>query len=329
MYDFCTYFDSAYIFQGLVLLRSLRRQLGEGGFRLFVVALDEGSFEMLSALAAEEMPELRPERLSDVEAFDPDFAACAANRSKVEYYFTLSPVMPLYLFERHKDIGILNYLDSDLYFMSSPKPLYDELGGKSLLIVEHRFPRRLKRLERCGRFNVQFQLYRNDEAARGCLRWWRGKCLEWCRDQVEAERYADQKYLDKWPELFADSLVVSREDGAGLAPWNWMRYGLRVRDGVLEMGDGSRPIFYHFQGFRFINPKRILHNLGSYLTYMPEELREALYGEYARALLEEEGFLKARFPERSPALRFANNRTNLTTYLKSTLLAPFNAMSLS
>jgi hypothetical protein len=105
--------------------------------------------------------------------------------SKVEYYFTLSPVMPLYLFERHKDIGILNYLDSDLYFMSSPKPLYDELGGKSLLIVEHRFPRRLKRLERCGRFNVQFQLYRNDEAARGCLRWWRGKCLEWCRDQVD------------------------------------------------------------------------------------------------------------------------------------------------
>ncbi len=327
MYDFCTYFDSAYIFQGLVLLRSLRRHAKEP-FRLFVVALDDLAYEALSELSKGEMPELVPVRLSDVEAFDSDFANCKASRSKIEYYFTLSPVMPLFLLEKWPDIKLLNYLDSDLYFLSSPKPVYDELGSKSLLIVEHRFPAWLRRLERCGRFNVQFQLYRNDAAAKACLSWWRGKCLEWCYDKVEPERYADQKYLDKWPELFGDSLVVSQEPGAGLAPWNWMRHSARVSGGKIALEGGRHPIFYHFQGFRFITPSRIMHNLGSYLAVMPRALREKLYSAYAKELLEEERFLQTRFPGKGFALRFANMRTNWMTYLKSTLLAPFNTMPL-
>ena len=96
---------------GYTLFQSLCKHVPD--FSLYVAALDDEAYRLL-AMAGDSR--LIPIRLADIEAFDPEFARCRDNRSRVEYIFTLSPVLPLYLFHRHPEIQVLNYLDSDLFF---------------------------------------------------------------------------------------------------------------------------------------------------------------------------------------------------------------------
>ncbi len=285
MYHFCTYFDSNYVFLGLTLYDSLRRNCGE--FNLHVCCLDDRVYEILNEL---DKPDLKPFKLSDVEAFDPEFAATKSTRNIVEYYFTMSPVLPLFLFDRYSDIDMLTYLDSDLLFYADPAPVFDEMGDASLLLIGHRFPPELKYREKFGIYNLQFQPYRRDDNTATCLHWWRKSCIAWCYDRLEDGKFADQKYLEQWPDRF-DGVHILKHRGAGLAPWNWSMYDLKLENGKMTV-DGQELIFYHFQGFRVLGGHFISHNLGSYGHIMNKKLREFFYADYYRRLLDAEAGLR-------------------------------------
>ena len=276
-YNFFTCFDVNYINIGLTLWRSLQKTHQD--FTLYVCALDNAAYSALSKLAKNNSS-LVPIALSDVEAADPEFAACKNNRSKVEYYFTLSPVLPQYLFNKFSGVDEFIYLDADLYFFQSIEPLRSELtasGGK-VLICEHGFPPHLDFRLAFGRYNVECQIYRRN-GAEAVLAWWRSQCIAWCGDKLDNGRFADQKYLDDFPTMFPQLVTVSRNAGAGVAPWNWP---LRPSK--------NRWIFYHFQGFKFIARHLVCHNLGSYANYATADIRR-VYAEYAGNLLETQRFL--------------------------------------
>lgn len=211
MYYFCTYFDSNYMIHGLTLYRSLLKQCSD--FRLYVLCLDDATYEVLNHLNEKRICTIL---LKEVEEWDSGLLQAKTTRGLVEYYFTLSPVLPLYLLKKYQ-IGIITYLDADLLFFSSPDVIYNELGSKSILITPHRFPSELKYKEKYGQFNVQYQSFRNDEIGIRCLEHWKDKCLEWCYDRLDEDKFADQKYLDEWPDLYGDALVVSQNIGVGLA----------------------------------------------------------------------------------------------------------------
>ena len=304
---FATYFDSGYLVPGDTLFRSLKKNGGE--FRLFVVCLDDELFELLCRHGE---PELVPLRLADIEAFDPEFAATRATRSRVEYYFTLSPVLPLYLLHRFPELDSITYLDADLYFYSRPEPLFAELDDGAVLIIPHRFPAEIRWREQFGIYNVQFQIYRRDPRTFAILHWWRDRCLEWCFARVEPARFADQKYLDEWPERFA-GVVVSRLSGAGLAPWNWSNYRLKVgNDGILTVDD-ERLIFYHFQGFKLLSNHLLYHNLGSYGKVMNASLLTFFYGNYLAELRSTIARWRQLEPEREFSLIRKSSRDKKTS----------------
>lgn len=293
---------------GYTLFQSLCRHVAD--FTLYAAALDDEAYRLLGELND---PRLVPVRLADIEAFDPAFAGCRGNRSRVEYIFTLSPVLPLYLFDRYPEIGVLNYLDSDLFFFHDPAPVYREFEGKSLLICPHRFPPSLKFREEFGVFNVAFQLYRRDAECRRILEWWRERCIEWCCDRVEPGRFADQKYLDRWPGM-TGALAVAAHPGVDVAPWNWM--GLEWEEGADHSWHpaGSELICFHYQGFRFLTSHLLSHNLGSYGFRMPGELKRYLYGSYARAFREARNELTRIFPNERFPLSTRANRTGFSTF---------------
>jgi len=168
-------------------------------------------------------------------------------RSTIEYYFTCSPFLPGYLLRTFHEIEIITYLDADLYFFARPDAIYAELSDGSILIVEHRFGRHLWTTGRMV-FTTLASWLQEGRAHRRVLRWWQSRCLEWCFDRREPGRFADQKYLDDWPTRF-EGVVVLRNPGAGLAPWNWMNYRLVVRNSEATV-DGQPLIFYHFHGVR-------------------------------------------------------------------------------
>lgn len=276
MRHFCTLFDSNYLLRGLTLFRSLERCMGE--FRLYALALDE---ECLAALRTIRSTRLVPVALPDVEAATPGLLQAKANRSVVEYYFTLSPVLPLHILEHWQDVDLITYLDADLFFFASPEPIFEELGTNSILITEHRFPAALRAKEVFGQYNVQYQTFRRDDEGLACLRRWRAQCLEWCYDRLEAGRFADQKYLEEWPVRYPH-LVVSRLPGAGVAPWNWSTHEMQITpEGITVMNEPL--IFYHFHALKIFRPWLVSNGLLDF-GMMPFRLRRRLYCGYVREL---------------------------------------------
>lgn len=287
MLHFCTYFDSNYLLRGLTMYRSL---VASGcDFTLHVLTLDDTARQLLETLA---MPEIRVIRLQEIEAANPALAGAKANRSKVEYYFTLTPSLPLYILDRDPDIELITYLDADLYFHASPVPLLDELGDRSVLITDHRYPPHLEHKAIYGRFNVQFQAFRRDPVGLACLRRWRDQCIDWCYDRPEANRYADQKYLDEWPALYGEHLVVLQHKGGGVAPWNWSSAPLELEPGGMMVG-GQPLIFYHFHGVKIFGPHLISNGLADW-GLMPFRQRRWLYAGYIREMRASRRWLRDR-----------------------------------
>src|SRR5262249_1819337 len=182
-------------------------------------------YRILGRLA---LPGLRPIALAALEKGDPALARARLDRTRVEYYFTCTPSLPLFVLNHTSGVEVVTYLDADLYFFGDPAPVAAELGSGSVLIIPHRFPEHLKHAEAYGIYNVGLLCFRNDERGRACLTWWRERCLEWCHDRLEGERFADQGYLNDWPARFP-GVVVLQHPGVNLAPWNVARYRLRLR----------------------------------------------------------------------------------------------------
>jgi hypothetical protein len=269
-------FDHRYIQRGLVLYHSLMRHSPQSV--LHVLCLSEKCREQLEAL---HLPGLQPVSLAELEENDPALRAAKADgRSTVEYYFTLSPCLPLFLLRRHQ-MDVLAYVDADAAFYGAPESVLPSMQGYSVGIVGHRFAARLKHLEKYGRFNVGFQVFRNDANGIECLEWWRARCLEWCHDRLEGDRFADQKYLDCWPERF--HALELPQKGLNVAPWNLERYTFTEEGGRILV-DGEPLLYYHFHGLKPFHGSYWLSGTADYGIRLPHFLLEKLYRPYIRQL---------------------------------------------
>lgn len=281
---YCTYFDHRYLAVGLALHASL---LSVGGtFTLWVLAMDRETADFLEAIA---LPDIRVVRLETLEAFDPELKAVEPTRSRIEYYFTCSPCFPRYLLAMHR-MDAITYLDADLLFFSSPEPLFDELGSDSVAIVPHRFSGSASRTHaKFGKYNVGWLTFRGDQAGLACLYWWRARCIEWCHDRVEADRYADQKYLDHF-ELNFVGVHALAHPGANLAPWNVAAHMIERKKDIVFV-DGLPLVFFHFQGFRRVGMHTYDTNLTGYGARLTPVLRDGVFYPYIAALAKTEALV--------------------------------------
>jgi hypothetical protein len=251
MLYYCTYFDINYLIKGLALYRSLVRQAIP--FRLWVLCFDEPTYEILRHL---ELPEIVPISLAEFEEGDAELLGVKANRSRVEYYFTCTPSLPLYVLKHNAEIDVISYLDADLFFFSHPAPIYEELGDQSILIVGHRFPPHLSEREQLnGTYNVGFLSLRKNSISLQCLEWWRERCLEWCYDRPEDGRFA--------VNLTNNQMLV----------------------------DSQPLVFFHFHGFRQIYRWLYDPQLAAYRARADHLLKYHIYHAYIRELAEVDRWL--------------------------------------
>ena len=274
---FCTYFDKNYLSRGLALYHSLRAH--HPSFRLYVGSFDD---ETTGFLRRQALPHLVILPAADLEAHDPELAATRTTRSRVEYFFTSTPSWLRFVFDRFDDVDQLTYVDADLYFFSSSEPVFDETGSASIAVVEHRYPPALRHLEPFGRFNVGWLSFRRDREGLACISWWRDRCIEWCYDRVEDDKYGDQKYLDAWPQLFP-SLKVLRHEGVNVAPWNVCTQPMTIERGELRVA--SRPLIcFHFQGLKHVIGPLYESGFRAYGMKLDSLLRAQLFAPYLAEL---------------------------------------------
>ena len=248
--NFCTLFDSVYLSKGLALYNSLKEHCKS--FHLYIFAFDDKCFDILNSLSLENTTVIS---LSEFE--DDELLKIKPTRSRVEYCWTLTSSTILYVIHTYK-VDHCTYVDSDLYFFSSPQTVFDEMGDNSILITPHHYTLKYDQSLKSGIYCVQFMVFKNDERGLTALNWWRNACIDWCFNRVEGSKFGDQKYLDDWPERFA-GVYVSENLGVGVAPWNMQQYIFAKENEVItgtEVASGKtfQVIFFHFHSFSFVTP---------------------------------------------------------------------------
>lgn len=290
---YATLFDSAYLPQGLVLYESLKKHSSEP-FTLHVLAMDKQCEEALQGLS------------DDISVIPVDYlvrlmglADTQNGRTHQEWCWTLGAQWcELLLVRSQIAYEGVTYLDADMMFFSDPKAIFDEIGEASIGIIPHRLIASKKHLEKNGKFNVSWVTFSNSGTGRSCLSKWASQCRLWCYYRNEDGKFADQGYLDWWPDIYGAECHVIQNPGAGLAPWNVSQYALSAyqdskydppRPTVLvretsktERGVGIRAnavVFYHFHEFKEL-PNGTLRLSGYDLR---EVERELIYAPYVAA----------------------------------------------
>jgi hypothetical protein len=267
-----------YISRAIVMIDSLNNVLKETIPKIFLLAIDNETHSFFS-----EKSDITLISLDEIENKFPMLKSIKTTRSDIEYIFTLSPVLPLYILIEYNDIDRITTLDADLYFYSSPYGIIKSLGFEKIGITQHNFSDDLKELERFGRYNVSFQSFPNTVESINCLNEWAERCFEFCGDYFdETGRYADQKYLDEISIKYKSIISFPFPD-IGLAPWNIKKFDLKFINRKIQESD-NMVIFYHFQSLRIRSSFHSAPGFEIYNFLYPSKPVKKFYFEYIKKL---------------------------------------------
>lgn len=273
-YNFCTIFDSAYFAKGLALYHSLSKVCD---FHLYIFSPDE---ICISAIMKKNFSNVTIIPFNCVET--KELLAVKESRTVGEYYWTIKATCIKHLFDTLK-LNFVTYIDTDSFFYSSPKPLFDELENNSVLIIPHNFsPKYFKEMKN-GIYNAGFISFRNDKPGLKALDWWNEKCIEWCFSKKEDGKFGDQMYLN---ELAKFEGVHTLKHRGALANWNVQQYNFRkTKDSIIGKAKSNEEfdvVFYHFHYLKFLNSNEV--ELGR--KFLSDEVFTLFYKPYIEFLLE-------------------------------------------
>ncbi|CAM4392787.1 hypothetical protein SAMN06265348_11567 [Pedobacter westerhofensis] len=278
MLNFCTLFNTTYLSRGLAMYNSLKQQCQD--FHLYIFAFDSNSYELLSKM------ELEHATIISLFAFEnPRLLAVKDERTAGEYCWTCASSTIKYCIEEYR-LDHCTYVDADLLFFSDPAVLVEEMGGKSVLITEHRYTPAYDQTSTSGLYCVQFTTFKNTKEGMEVLNWWVDACIDWCFNRFEDNKFGDQKYLDDWTTRFACVHVLANL-GGGVAPWNVQQYDFvgsskQTRGTELSSGQKFDLVFYHFHDFHYIEDKAYCLSNPQYK--LDRNSVKYIYKPYAKAL---------------------------------------------
>jgi len=237
---YVTLFDSLFLPQGLALHLSMERHIKT--YTLWILCVDDETYEVLQKLSLHNVRLLQLSKLETEELL-----RVKSGRSKGEYCWTLTSFSPRFVFEHDQRVERVTYIDADLWFRKNPAAIFREFeaSGKYVLITDHAYAPEYDQSATSGQFCVQFMIF-NRDGGEVVRKWWEERCVEWCYARFEDGKFGDQKYLDDWPERFADSVYVLQQKELMQAPWNAIRYPY------------GQCAAYHFHGLRLLEKGKVL-----------------------------------------------------------------------
>jgi hypothetical protein len=286
---YCTIFDDNYLARALALYESLMRVNETATFAFFCI--DAKSAGLLTGLKLERSIVVTHDEFATAELLE-----IRDSRSQGEYCWTCKPFALLYLMHSVPQTDWVVYVDTDMMFFADPD---EAISGANVhyLLTPHRFEAAFSASEKsAGKHNAGYVAARNSSQGERVIAWWRDRCVESCSYIPTDTTFADQKYLDRFAELFpyGDS---STHKGLNTAPWNVNNF--TICNGAKGVYVDEVPLLlYHFQGLQlfengtaslYIGDKRISDKLRD-LVYQPHLF--ALLRAFARLRAIDPGFSK-------------------------------------
>lgn len=321
MLTFCTLFDSNYLDKGLTLYASMKEVMEE--FRLYVLAMDEKCFEILSEMSLPYMTVISLEEFEDEELLK-----IKAERARAEYCWTCTASLIDYVFETYGE-KYCTYIDSDLYFFRNPKVLIEEMVEHdcSVQIVEHGFGKGMIAREKekgAGKYCVQFNTFRNDHEGRKVLTTWKQQCRNHC--SMEPGEMGDQKYLSDWADKYEKVHVLSHQ-GGGVAPWNIFRFKADEKTDCLidkKTKEKFELIFYHFHHLEYIDETTVNLNVFKKERGSDENLVYKIYHPYLKKMEEIKRMIAQTYGaapmiKKHPGLKAKSKKEKIKEMVKMTL----------
>ncbi len=241
--DFVTFFDSNYLPKALVTADSLAAH--HSNFRLYACCFDDLSYQVVNELGN---PNLIPIHQDE---FEPDDLKATKHlkRKYYEYYWAFKPHLIKTIMDR-TNADMVTYMDCDFRFFNSPEVIFEEMGNADVLIQPNNFSYdEVDQFKPVGYYCSCFESFKNNENGRQVLDWWHEQCVSWCFAEFEQDKFADQKYLDRWRQQFPGVREIALP-GANVAPWNIQKYDISQQEDQVLLNDKYPLIYYHYHSFR-------------------------------------------------------------------------------
>ena len=255
---FVTCFDENYLAQGIALIESLNDNLSD--YFLYIFCMDNLTYQILQDLNNNNF---EPIKFSDFE--DKDLLRLKNERKKNEFYWTITPKLPIFIFDKYLDVQEITYIDADLFFLKSPKKIFSKFleSKKDILITEHGYSPEYDISKTSGKFCVQFLIIKRSGV--DIISKWSRQCEEWCFDRVEDGKFGDQKYLDEWIIDYPNRVYIIKDFDLFQGPWN------------ANSTNPHKALAYHFHGLRSIDQNNLLMSKNYEIPYNTYEKIYSIY----------------------------------------------------
>jgi hypothetical protein len=318
---YCTLFDGNYTPNFLALYDSLVSH--SGSFKIYAFCMDDKSYDYLLDDPLNSEGKIVVISIAQLKEHFPQLEGLVKQRSVVEFYFSCSPFITTYVFDKEQSATHVTYLDADLLFFDSPEHIFEEIAECSVGIIAHKFYGWGERYLKYGKYNVGWVTFKNDTNGRACLKSWLDDCEEWCYDYYDeiGQRFGDQKYLDKWGHDFSGIKVISQK-GANVAPWNAGRYKVSTNaEGKIYI-DEDPLVFYHYASFKKVDANTYTTSMSKYMARPGHILKRDIYQKYLNIVAENSDQINKKLKNKdAEALKKNRSLSNQTNFRKRITLA--------
>ena len=278
---FFSIIDKNYILRGLTLFKSFKPFLNTKN-KFILVTVDTFSFEFIKKINFKNLLIININEFSNKK-----LKKIRQDRKINEFCWTLKPISIEYIFYKFKNSKWVTYLDSD-------SMIYNDLGKclddkYDVLLTPHRASEKYcsKIVQNVGFYNAGFIAFKRSKNSFNALKFWKFKCINWCKDFPLNNRYADQKYLDVIPYKFK-KVCTKPNIGLNVAPWN-----IANEKNELDINlEASELFFYHMQGLKIYN--KYIYQIYSDNYEVNDKTFEVIYKPYIKLLKDTYDFLNTK-----------------------------------
>ena len=244
---FVTYFTSEFTEIGIVSINSFLRFHPDTPGKVY--CFDSKSKDLLNELI--NSSKVVVENIQDSNFIASFLKDLEKDRSLLEALISIKPLLLLQCFADYRIEDTLIYFDPDVMFYS--RISLHTMMNSSFLVYEQKGVSTESK-NNYGRFNAGIVLVKNSSQGKEILNLWHKYCLQWCRLEVEKDRYADQKYLDLLS--LVPGFQSSCSWSSNLSARAFIKKGERIsirntKDSVYVNGELLES--FHFHGLRFSN----------------------------------------------------------------------------